>query len=69
MNRSRVTKRDVVWFVAAVALLLSIVTWAGEAHAQMMPPACVVDANGIVLCHSVWLPLVQSDVIVTGDAR
>lgn len=69
MNRNRVTKRDVVWFVAAVLLLLTIVAWAGEAQAQMMPPACVVDANGIVLCHAVWLPLVQSDVIVTGGVK
>lgn len=59
MNSSRVTKRDVVWFVAAVALLLFIVAWACEAQAQAMPPACPIDANGIVLCHSVWLPLVQ----------
>jgi len=59
MYRSRVTKRDVVWFIAAVSLLLSIVAWAGEAHAQAMPPACPIDANGIVLCYSVWLPLVQ----------
>ena len=69
MNRNRVTKQQVVWFVAAVALLLSIVAWAGEAQAQLMPPACVVDANGIVLCHSVWLPLVANELIVTGDTK
>ncbi len=60
MRINRVTKRDVVWFVAAVALLLAIVAWADEAHAQLMPPGCVVDANGVVLCHSVWLPVVQN---------
>ena len=60
MRINRVTKRDVVWFVAAVALLLAIVAWAGEAQAQMLPPACPTDANGIVLCHAVWLPLVAN---------
>lgn len=69
MNRNRVTKRDVAWFVAALLLLLAIVAWAGEAHAQTMPPACPTDANGIVLCHAVWLPLVQSGFEVTGDTR
>lgn len=69
MNSNRVTKRDVAWFVAAVALLLSIVAWADAAQAQMMPPACVVDANGIVLCHAVWLPVVQNGLIVTGDVK
>ena len=69
MNRNRVTKRDVVWFVAAVLLLLAIVAWADEAQAQMMPPACMVDTNGIVLCHSVWLPVIANEVIVTGDTR
>lgn len=69
MRNNRVTKRDVVWFVAAVALLLSIVAWADEAQAQMMPPACAVDANDIVLCHAVWLPIVANEVIVTGDAN
>ena len=60
MNRNRVTKQDVVWFIAAVTLLFAIVAWAGEAHAQTMPPACPVDANGIVLCHSVWLPIIAN---------
>lgn len=66
MKNNRVTKQDVVWFVAAVALLLAVVAWADEAQAQTMPPACVVDANGIVLCHAVWLPLVANEV---GDTR
>lgn len=69
MRNNRVTKQDVAWFIATVALLLAIVTWAGEAHAQLMPPGCPVDDNDIVLCHAVWLPLVQSGFEVTGDTR
>lgn len=69
MKNNRVTKQQVAWFVAAVLLLLAIVAWAGEAQAQMMPPACPIDANGIVLCHAVWLPLVANELIVTGDTK
>lgn len=69
MNNNRVTKRDVVWFIAAVALLFAIVAWADAAQAQMMPPGCVVDANDIVLRHAVWLPIIANELIVTGDTN
>lgn len=69
MKPSEIQNTIFAVLIFALALtLLMLVSW-NEAHAQMMPPGCVVDANGIVLCHSVWLPIVQSDAIVTGDTK
>lgn len=69
MKPSEIQNTIFAVLIFALALtLLMLVSW-NEAQAQMMPHGCVVDANGIVLCHAVWLPIVANEVIVTGDAN
>lgn len=69
MKPSEIKNTFFAVLIFALALtLLMLVSW-NEAHAQMMPPGCPVDANDIVLCHAVWLPIVANELIVTGDAR